>query len=52
MSLWAFRRDFLEKVINKKELTQMITLVNSDIMGNKNDTRISLTYKGFEHFLI
>ena len=30
----------------------MITLVNSDIMGNKNDTRISLTYKGFEHFLI
>ena len=34
-NLWSFRRDFLEGMINKRELTQLITMVNFKIMKKR-----------------
>jgi hypothetical protein len=51
MNLWSFRRDFLEKAINKYELTQIVNLVNSTPL-TKQHARVNLDFKGFEQFLI
>ena len=51
MSLWSFRRDFLERAINKYELTQLVNLVNSPNL-KKQDQRVNLDFKGFEQFII
>lgn len=51
MGLWSFRRDFLEKAINKYELTQLVNLVNSTSV-KKQHQRVNLDFKGFEQFII
>ena len=47
MNLWSFRRDFLEKAIDKYELTQLVNLVNSTNL-KKQHARVNLDFKGFE----
>jgi len=42
----------LEDLIDKHELSQLTTLVNTQILGKKEKQRIELNYKGFENFLL